>query len=152
MNIDEQELYEIYKVLIRELKEIGIYTELKNTVTKKKLFEILRDCSSEKNFVDYLWSFIDRLVQTIETEFHGPRASLLYLNLVRSKCFKKALAKHLPNVRLSIILGNEKKYINFNLGGEESERLSKFLSRITERELDLYKEIFGNKKCVHSVS
>ena len=145
MNVDKQELEDIHKILVRELKEIGFYQKAKNLITKKKLLETLYLCNSEKTFIDGIWKILDDTIRTGDYLYSGIRASLIYTTLIYSDCFQCAIKKHLPNLQIHNLLKGEKVYVN-NFINSSSEEIKKcFLRYINEREKEALYKLLGKK-------
>ena len=88
MKVTDDELKRIYKVFARLFKEVGWYNLMKEKCPKPVLLSLLKKCESEKDFVDHLWGAINIIALTATgDDFHGVRASLLYLNLILSDEF-----------------------------------------------------------------
>ena len=111
MKVTDDELKRIYKVFARLFKEVGWYNLMKEQCPKPILLSLLKSCESEKDFVDKLWGKIN-LISTIATgdNFHGVRASLLYLNLILSDEFKKVYYHTFNKDGLKRLIEKERAY------------------------------------------
>ena len=144
MNVNKQELEDIHKVLIRELKEIGLYKEAKKQITKNKLLEALYLCNGEKTFIDGIWKLLDNTIRTVDYIYSGARASLIYSTLIYSDCFQNATKKHLPGLQIGNLLRGEKIYVNNFINGSESTKEG-LLNSINEREKESLYKLLGKK-------
>lgn len=112
MKVTDDELKKIYKVFARLFKEVGWYNLMKEKCPKPTLLSLLKNCEREKDFVDNLWGEIN-IIATIATgsDFHGVRASLLYLNLILSDEFKNVYYQTFNKDGLKSLIDKERVYV-----------------------------------------
>ena len=111
MKITDEELKGVYKVFARIFKEVGWYNLMKENCPKPTLLSLLKNCEREKDFVNNLWGKIN-IIATIATggDFHGVRASLLYLNLILSDEFKNVYYQTFNKDDLESLIDKERAY------------------------------------------
>ena len=112
------------------------------------LLYILKGCESEKDFVDKLWGEINIIAITAigDTDggnFHGLRASLLYLNLILSDEFKKVYYQTFNKGGLKSLLEKERAYARSQVF-PMNELKKALLDDLSEIEYKMYVEFVSS--------
>jgi hypothetical protein len=143
MKITDEELKGVYKVFARMLKEVGWYNLMKEKCPKPILFSILKSCEFEKDFVEKLWGEINIITITaIGDNFHGVRASLLYLNLILSDEFKNVYYQTFNKDDLKRLIEKERAYARTQVS--TSNDLKKdLLDDLSEIEYNMYMDVIS---------
>lgn len=143
MKVTDDELKRIYKVFARLFKEVGWYNLMKEKCPKPILLSLLESCESEKNFVDNLWGEIN-IIATIATgdEFHGVRASLLYLNLILSDEFKKVYYQTFNKDGLISLIDKERAYVRSQVFVRGDLKMA-LLDDLSEIEYNMYMDVIS---------
>lgn len=144
MNVTDDELKRIYKVFARIFKEVGWYNLMKEKCPKPVLLSILKDCERERDFVEKLWGEINIIVITaIGDNFHGVRASLLYLNLILSDEFKKVYYQTFNKDDLKNLIEKEREYTMSQVSHSDDYLKKNFLDDLSEIEYNMYMEVIS---------
>lgn len=140
MNVTDDELKRIYKVFARIFKEVGWYNLMKEKCPKPVLLSILKDCEREKDFVEKLWGEINIIATiAIGNNFHGVRASLLYLNLILSDEFKNVYYQTFNKYGLKSLIEEERKYVRTQM----NDLKMALLNDLSEIEYNMYMEVIS---------
>ena len=108
------------------------------------LLSILKSCEREKDFVDNLWGKINIIATTaIGDNFHGVRASLLYLNLILSDEFKKVYYHTFNKDGLKSLIEKERAYVRSQVVGRNDLKIV-LLDDLSEIEYKMYKEFVSS--------
>lgn len=144
MKITDEELKGVYKVFARMFKEVGWYNLMKEKCPKPMLLSILKTCDTEKDFVDNLWGKIN-IIASIATgdEFHGVRASLLYLNLILSDEFKNVFYQTFNKDGLQSLIEKERAYARSQVFARNDSKMA-LLDNLSEIEYKMYMEIVNS--------
>ena len=144
MKVTDDELKRIYKVFVRLFKEVGWYNLMKEKCPKPVLLSILKGCELERDFVEKLWGEINIItISAIGDNFHGVRASLLYLNLILSDEFKNVYYQTFNKDDLKRLIEKERAYARSQItirGGLEKG----FLDDLSEIEYKMYMEFVSS--------
>jgi hypothetical protein len=143
MKITDEELKGVYKVFTRILKEVGWYNLMKEKCPKPVLLSILKSCEYEKDFVEKLWGEINIITITaIGDNFHGVRASLLYLNLILSDEFKKVYYQTFDKDGLQHLIEKERVYARSQVFPMNDFKKA-LLDDLSEIEYNMYMDIIS---------
>lgn len=143
MNVTDDELKRIYKVFARIFKEVGWYNLMKEKCPKPVLLSILKECERERDFVEKLWGEINIITITaIGDNFHGVRASLLYLNLILSDEFKKVYYQTFNKDGLKSLIDKERSYARSQVF-PMNELKKALLDDLSEIEYNMYMDVIS---------
>jgi hypothetical protein len=143
MKVTDDELKGIYKVFVRLFKEVGWYNLMKEKCPKPVLLSILKSCEYEKDFVEKLWGEINIITITaIGDNFHGVRASLLYLNLILSDEFKKVYYQTFDKDGLQHLIEKERAYARSQVFPMNDFKKA-LLDDLSEIEYNMYMDIIS---------
>ena len=144
MKITDEELKGVYKVFARIFKEVGWYVLMKEKCPKPVLLSILKDCESEKDFVDKLWGAINFIsITATGSDFHGVRASLLYLNLILSDEFKNVYYQSFNKDGLKHLVEKERAYARSQVFARNDSKMA-LLDELSEIEHKMYMEFVSS--------
>ena len=143
MKITDEELKGVYKVFARIFKEVGWYNLMKEHCPKHILLYILKSCEYEKDFVEKLWGTINIIAITaIGDNFHGVRASLLYLNLILSDEFKKVYYQTFNKDGLKSLIDKERAYARSQVS-YSNDLIKDLLDDLSEIEYKMYMDVIS---------
>lgn len=143
MKVTDEELKGVYKVFVRLFKEVGWYNLMKEKCPKPILLSLLKKCESEKDFVDHLWGAINLIAITATgDEFHGVRASLLYLNLILSDEFKKVYYQTFNKDGLKHLIDKERAYARSQVFVRNDSKMA-LLDELSEIEYNMYMDVIS---------
>jgi hypothetical protein len=113
---------------------------MKEKCPKPVLLSILKGCEHEKDFVEKLWGEINIIAITaIGNNFHGVRASLLYLNLILSDEFKNVYYQTFNKYGLKSLIEEERKYVRTQM----NDLKMALLDDLSEIEYKMYMDVIN---------
>ena len=144
MKVTDDELKRIYKVFVRLFKEVGWYNLMKEKCPKPILLSLLKRCESEKDFVNHLWGTISVIAMTATgDDFHGVRASLLYLNLILSDEFKNVYYQTFNKDGLKRLIERERVYARCQQVLIRDDLKMALLDNLSEIEYNMYMDVIS---------